>query len=253
MRSALGFLTVVGGAAPPDRRAPAWFGPVGALVGLVVGAVWWGAGEAWPPLVAAALAVAADAVLTGMLHLDGLADAADGLLPPLDRARRLTVMATPDVGAFGVVAVVVVVVVEVAALASLDPDPLLIVGLWTAARAAMAVALARVPYARASRPTAAQGRAGDGGDPGGWGAAVGFAGAGSGPAIVALVGGCTAVAFAVDAGRGPGVITAAAALAGFAAVVALGWRRLGGYTGDVLGAAGVVAQTVGLLVAAARW
>jgi adenosylcobinamide-GDP ribazoletransferase len=215
-----------------------------------VGAVWWGAGEAWPPLVAAALAVAADAVLTGMLHLDGLADAADGLLPPLDRARRLTVMATPDVGAFGVVAVVVVVVVEVAALASLDPDPLLIVGLWTAARAAMAVALARVPYARASRPTAAQDRAGDGGV---GGAAIGFAGAGSGPAVVALVGGCTAVAFAVDAGRGPGVITAAAALAGFAAVVALGWRRLGGYTGDVLGAAGVVAQTVGLLVAAARW
>jgi cobalamin synthase len=61
------------------------------------------------------------------------------------------------------------------------------------------------------------------------------------------------VALAVDAGRGPGVITAAAALAGFAAVVALGWRRLGGHTGDVLGAAGVVAQTVGLLVAAARW
>jgi adenosylcobinamide-GDP ribazoletransferase len=159
-------------------------------------------------------------------------------------------MATPDVGAFGVVAVVVVVVVEVAALASLDPDPLLIVGLWTAARAAMAVALARVPYARASRPTAAQDRAGDGGV---GGAAIGFAGAGSGPAVVALVGGCAAVAFAVDAGRGPGVITAGAALAGFAAVVALGWRRLGGYTGDVLGAAGVVAQTVGLLVAAARW
>ena len=250
MRSALGFLTVVGGAAPPDRRAPAWFGPVGALVGLAVGAVWWGAGEAWPPLVAAALAVAADAVLTGMLHLDGLADAADGLLPPLDRARRLTVMATPDVGAFGVVAVVVVVVVQVAALASLDPDPLLIVGLWTAARAAMAVALALVPYARASHPTGIEGGGGDGGD---GGAATGFAGGGTGPAVVALVGGCSAVALAVDAGRGPGVITAAAALAGFAAVVALGWRRLGGYTGDVLGAAGVVAQTVGLLVAAARW
>ena len=249
MRSALGFLTVVGGAAPPDRRAPAWFGPVGALVGLAVGSVWWGAGEAWPPLVAAGLAVAADAVLTGMLHLDGLADAADGLLPPLDRARRLAVMATPDVGAFGVVAVVVVVVVQVAALASLDPDPLLIVGLWTAARAAMAVALARVPYARASRPNRAEARAGDGGD----GGAIGFAGGGAGPSIVALVGGCSAVALAVDAGWGPGVITAAAALGGFAAVIALGWRRLGGYTGDVLGAAGVVAQTVGLLVAAARW
>ena len=44
MRSALGFLTVVGGAAPPDRRAPAWFGPVGAALGLAVGGAWWVAG-----------------------------------------------------------------------------------------------------------------------------------------------------------------------------------------------------------------
>jgi adenosylcobinamide-GDP ribazoletransferase len=247
IRSALGFLTVVGGASPPDRRATAWFGPVGAVVGLAVGTVWWGAGEAWPPLVAAGLAVVADGVLTGMLHLDGLADSADGLLPPLDRARRLAVMAAPDVGAFGVVTVVLVLVVQVAALASLDPDPLLIVGLWTAARAAMAVALAHVPYARAGHSADVGGDGGDGG------AATGFAGGATGPAVVALLGGCTAVALAVDAGRGPGLVTAAAALAGFAAVVTLGWRRLGGYTGDVLGAAGVVAQTVGLLAAAARW
>ena len=89
MRSALGFLTVVGGAAPPDRRAPAWFGPVGAALGLAVGGAWWVAGELWPPLVAALVAVAVDAGLTGMLHFDGLADSADGLLPPLDRGRRL--------------------------------------------------------------------------------------------------------------------------------------------------------------------
>src|ERR687898_796490 len=111
MRSALGFLTVVAGAAPPDRRAPAWFGPVGAVLGLAVGGEWWGGGELWPPLIAAVLAVAVDAALTGMLHLDGLADSADGLLPPLDRGRRLAVMAAPDVGAFGVTVVVLVVVV----------------------------------------------------------------------------------------------------------------------------------------------
>ena len=50
-----------------------------------------------------------------------------------------------------------------------------------------------------------------------------------------------------------GVAAATALVAGFAAVVALAVRRLGGYTGDVLGAAGVVAETVGLVVAAARW
>jgi adenosylcobinamide-GDP ribazoletransferase len=51
----------------------------------------------------------------------------------------------------------------------------------------------------------------------------------------------------------PGLVTAAAAAAGFAGVIGLAVRRLGGYTGDVLGAAGVIAETVGLLVAAARW
>ncbi|HYZ97324.1 MAG TPA: adenosylcobinamide-GDP ribazoletransferase [Acidimicrobiales bacterium] len=241
MRSALGFLTVVGGAAPPDRRAPGWFGPVGAVIGLVVGGAWWAAGELWPPLVAAVLAVAVDAALTGMLHLDGLADTADGLLPPLDRQRRLAVMATPGVGAFGVVVVVLVVGLRVAALASLEPDPLLVAGLWAAVRAGMALALAWLPYAR----------------PGG-GAASGFAAPRGGarpaaPALVALAVAGATVVLAVDAGQGPGLAVVGGAIAAFGGVLALARRRLGGYTGDVLGAAGVVAETVGLLVAAARW
>jgi adenosylcobinamide-GDP ribazoletransferase len=236
MRSALGFLTVVGGAAPPDRRAPAWFGPVGAVLGLAVGLVWWAAGELWPPLIAAVLAVAVDAALTGMLHLDGLADSADGLLPPLDRERRLAVMAAPDVGAFGVTVVLLVVLVRVAALGALEPDPLVLAGLWTAARAAMALTLAWLPYARG---------------PGG--AASGFRDGSATPAVAALVVGCGVVVLTVDAGLAPGLAVAAGALVGFGGVVALGWRRLGGYTGDVLGAAGVVAETVGLLVAAGRW
>jgi len=59
----------------------------------------------WP--LAAALVLVADLALTGMLHVDGLADAADGLLPHhRDTARRLEVMAAPNVGAFGVAVVV---------------------------------------------------------------------------------------------------------------------------------------------------
>lgn len=236
MRSALGFLTVVGGAAPPNRRAPAWFGPVGAALGLAVGGVWWVAGELWPPLVAALLAVTVDAALTGMLHFDGLADSADGLLPPLERGRRLEVMATPGVGAFGGMVVTLVVLARVAALAALAPDPLLVAGLWTASRASMAVALASLPYARV-----------------GGGAASGFRAGPTTPALAALALGCALVAWAFDGGWGPGVLVAAGSLAGFGAVMTLAWRRLGGYTGDVLGAAGLVAETVGLLVAAARW
>jgi adenosylcobinamide-GDP ribazoletransferase len=234
MRSALAFLTVVGGAAPPDRRAAAWFGAVGAFVGLAVGGAWWAAGELWPPLVAAVLAVAVDAWLTGMLHLDGLADSADGLLPPVPAAQRLAIMAAPDVGSFGVVALVVVLAARLAGFASQAPDVLLVVGLWAAARAGMAVTMAVVPYAR----------------PGG--AAEGFAPATPSPGALLTL--AAAVVAVVIAAPGPaGMVTALAATVGFMAVVGLAWRRLGGYTGDVLGAASVVAETVGILVAAAKW
>jgi adenosylcobinamide-GDP ribazoletransferase len=233
MRAALGFLTVVGGAAPPDRGAPAWFGAVGALVGMAVGGTWWAAGELWPPLLAAVVAVTVDAVLTGFLHLDGLADSADGLLPPLDRERRLAVMSSPDVGAFGAAALVVVLLARVAALAAIGPDVVLVTGLWAAVRAAMALTMARVPYARPA------------------GTATGFAVPAAAPAAVTAALGLAAVV----AARGglAGVATGVAAAAALAAVVAFAVRRIGGYTGDVLGAAGVVGETVGLLVAAARW
>lgn len=234
MRSALAFLTAFGGAAPADRRAVPWFGVVGALVGLLVGAVWWGAGELWPPLVAATLAVVADAALTGMLHLDGLADSADGLLPPLTRERRLAVMSDPHAGVFAVVVVVLVLGLRVAALATLAPDPLLIAGLWGGARAAMGVTLAAVPYARAE---------------GGLASAFG----GTSAAVSLLVGGGALVLAAVAGGAPEGIAAVAGLVVGTAAVVALAARRLGGYTGDVLGAAGIVGETCGLLLAAARW
>jgi adenosylcobinamide-GDP ribazoletransferase len=129
------------------------------------------------------------------------------------------------------------VVTRVAALAALDPDPLLVAGLWAATRAAMALTLGLVPYARAVTG----------------GAAAGFAGGPAAPALLTLAAGLAVVVATTAAGVGPGLATAAAAAAGFAAVVAGAVRRLGGYTGDVLGAAGLVAETVGLLVAAARW
>lgn len=243
MRGALAFLTVVGGAAVPDRRAPAWFAPVGGAVGLLVGTVWWGAGEAWSPLVAAVVAVTADAALTGALHLDGLADTADGLLPPLGRGRRLEIMSAPDVGAFGVAALVLTLALRVAALASLAPDPLLVAGLWAAARAGMALTLARVPYARAGGLAAGfGGGAGPGGAPGTTRPAPAVAGALTGGGLVV-----------VAAGWLPGTAATLGLALAFAGVVALARRRLGGFTGDVLGAAGVVGETVGLVVAAARW
>jgi adenosylcobinamide-GDP ribazoletransferase len=223
----LAFLTPlpVGRDTAPSAGTLAWFPVAGALVGLAVGAAWWAAGEAFPPLVAAAVAVAADAALTGALHLDGLADSADGLLPHLDSTeRRRAVMAAPDVGAFGVAAVACALLLRVAALASLAPDAWLVAAHRAASRSCMAVALAGVCYVG-----------------GGLGAA--FAGAPVWPG--------DAGALAAAAHGSGGVVAVAALVVAAGAVVALAHRRLGGVTGDILGAAGVVGETVALVVATA--
>ena len=239
MRRALAFLTPLGGAAPPTPGALGWFPVVGAALGLALGGVWWAASELWPPLVAAAVVVAADLALTGLLHLDGLVDAADGLLPHLDRERRLEVMADPRAGSFGVATAIAVLVLRWSALAGLRPRPLLLAGLWCASRSMMAAVARSVPYARPSGLASAFLPEG------------GSRGVGLGVSAAAgLVGGV----LLAGVGTGWGGVAAVAAVVGAAAaVVGLARRRLGGFTGDVLGAAGVVGETAGLLVAAARW
>jgi adenosylcobinamide-GDP ribazoletransferase len=257
LRAALGFLTVLPGTATPTPTARRWFPAVGALVGLCVGATWWVTDAWWPPLVAAALTIAADLAITGMLHVDGLADSADGLLPHAPRERRLEIMADPGVGTFGLAAVGAVLLARFAAIASMPVAPGLVVGLWIASRAVVTAAPDHLRYAR----------------PGG--AATMFVSDGSPPnplvapglisgnprdqrsvvsatviALAALA--IAAVVAAIDRGAGGGVAVVAC-VCGAIAVLALAARRLGGFTGDVLGAAIVLGETVGLVVAAARW
>ncbi len=69
----------------------------------------------------------------------------------------------------------------------------------------------------------------------------------------AVVGTVLAVGMAVLGRGGHGLAAVGAAWVAMAGVMALAQRRIGGFTGDVLGAAGVVGETVGLLVLAARW
>ena len=234
MRAALAFLTPlpVGAARVPDRDTLVWFPLIGALIGLGVAGAWWAAAEVFPPLVAAAVAVAVDVVLTGALHLDGLADSADGLLAHhRDAERRREVMAAPDVGAFGVAAVVLVLLLRWAALASLVPDGWLLLVLWAASRSVMVLALALVRYVG-----------------GGLGATMA-----GGPVWMGVQGSVgAAVVAGVSLGAG-GVAAVVGCVVAATAVVLLGRRRLGGVTGDVLGAAGVLGETVGLVVATASW
>ena len=239
LRGAVAFLTPVGGAAAPTPGALVWFPAVGAVTGAGVGAVWWLAARVWPAAVAAGLAVVADLALTGLLHFDGLADAADGLLPPLSLDQRLRVMAAPDVGAFGVAACVAALILRTAAFGSMRPSILLVAGLWAASRTAMAVTTMAMPYARAEGGLASAFRPGV---------------ASSSHLVLVLAVGVVG-SLVLTAGWRPAVGPAAVlGLAlGTGLVLALAWRRLGGFTGDVLGAAGVVGETFGLIVACARW
>jgi adenosylcobinamide-GDP ribazoletransferase len=238
MRRALSFLTVLGRAAEPNQRTLSWFPLVGVAVGAVVGAAWWVAGRVWPAAVAAVVAVAVDAAVTGCLHLDGLADAADGLLPAVDRERRLEIMADPRVGAFGAVALVLVLSLRTAALAVTVARPLVVVGLWCGSRTMMAVVARSLPSARADGGTAS--------------AFVGNRRSAVERFGVAAYGMGLAFAFAAVGAGGRGVVVMGVEVLAMVAVVWFAVRRLGGYTGDVLGAMGVIGETVGLLVLAAR-
>src|SRR5439155_705216 len=73
------------------------------------------------PLLGAAAAVAALCLLTGAIHLDGLADSADGLLGRGDVAHRLEVMRDPRLGSYGVTAIAAVLLLDVAAISSMSP------------------------------------------------------------------------------------------------------------------------------------
>lgn len=231
MLSAVAFLSVIGRSSPPTGRTFRWFPVAGALIGGIVALVWWGTQEVWTVPVAAALAIAADLAITGLLHVDGLADSVDGLLPHLDRERRLEVMRLPDVGAFALGVVPCVLLLRWVSLASGGVSPWSIVAIWCTSRTLVAAAPSFVPYARSG------------------GLATSFLGTSNRWVLVAIL---PAAAVLVAAQGAVGVAAAFACIATVVAVVALANHRLGGFTGDVLGASIVLSETTALLALAAR-
>jgi adenosylcobinamide-GDP ribazoletransferase len=191
-------------------------------------------------LLAAALAVAAAAAVTRALHLDGLADLADGLGSGRPAAEALAIMKRSDIGPFGVVTLLLTLLIQVAALAS-APHPAL--------AALVASVTGRLALAWACRTGVPSAR------PGGLGALV----AGTVPTRAALAAtaafraAATAAGLAVG-GFGGALHGAAAVAAGLAAALLTlrrAVRRLGGVTGDVFGALVEVAATAALIAFAA--
>ena len=243
LRMAVTLLTAVplpGLAGPnaPDRRTAAaamYWAPV---VGLVLGAVAAGvllacrAGHSGA-LLGAVLAVAVLAALSRGLHLDGLADLADGLGSRRPAAQALDIMKRSDIGPFGVVTIVLTLLVQVTALARADAighGPVAITVAAVSARLAITVACRRnMPSAR----------------PDGLGALVAD--------TVAPVGAAALVLAALAGAAAFGLIYAAAIAFGLAVSLALTelcLRRLGGITGDVLGAIAEITTAACLLTTA---
>jgi adenosylcobinamide-GDP ribazoletransferase len=207
-------------------EALGWYPAIGLLIGLVLMLVdRYVLSELWSPLPAAALLVALLALASGGLHLDGVADTADGLALQGDRAERLTVMSEGNTGPAGVMALLLVLLIEFAAIASLHEEV-------RSAALLLGPALGRwavVPMALTFRPARPAGL-GHAIHEGLWPVAVPLATAVGGVAAVALFG----------AG---GLVLVLLAAAAAIVVGALAARMLDGVTGDIYGA-GIEVSTV---------
>lgn len=224
----------------PNHRgtgaASAWAWP---LVGAVLGAM--GAGLAWgalwlgiTPGVTAALVLALGAMLTGGLHEDGLSDSADGLFGGWTRERRLEIMKDSRVGSYGVLALVLVTLARWSALTALMVQGGYWPGLIAAgalSRAPMALLMSLLPNARGEGLSHATGRPSP---------ATALTGLALAILICAVLTGWSAVPMAF----------ATIGVALWLAFTAL--RRIGGQTGDILGATQQLAEVACLSVLSAR-
>lgn len=214
-------------------RAAPWFPLIGLGIGLVVALTARILDVIFPPLLGALLTVTMWKLLTGGLHLDGLSDCLDGLVGR-DPAERLRIMHDSRIGAFGVIGLILFLLLEVAAVAELSPS-----ARWWTLLAAPALARALPPLVAWIFPAAS---------PSGQGAT--FHAGLTRTGVLGTVVLAAAIAMALLGGAGLVVSALIAVLA-----LALGWffaRRLGGISGDVLGAVIEIAE-LGILLTVVAW
>lgn len=224
-------------AAQARGGAAAWTWPVvGACVGLA-GAVAGGLGL-WlglPVSLAAVVVLLAQVMLTGAMHEDGLADSADGLWGGQTRDRRLEIMKDSRTGAYGVIALVLALLMRWAGVVALMQAG----GLWggliavgALSRLPMIAIMSLMPAARAGGLSRSVGRPGR---------ATFWLGIAIGLGLAALFAGPASLMLAL--------VTAGAALA----VGLIARAKIGGQTGDILGASQQVAEIAALAALASLW
>jgi adenosylcobinamide-GDP ribazoletransferase len=218
---------IVGGRLPSDLADSVWAFPVvGAAVGGIGGAVYWLCAHfGMPSALAAVWTLAAQILATGALHEDGLADTADGFGGGRTRARKLEIMRDSRIGTFGALALLLALAARgtsIAALASPGRVAAALVASGALGRGAIVVLVVLLPPARAD------------------GLAAGLRERSARRSAVGLaLAGAVALAL-LPFGAALPVIGVALAMA-----LALAWtarRQIGGYTGDVFGAASVATE-----------
>jgi adenosylcobinamide-GDP ribazoletransferase len=231
--AALAFLTVVpvparwaGDASGAPRRMLWWWGVAGVLIGGLAAGVVWLATWRLPWVACSAIGVVTLIGLSGGLHLDGFVDTCDGLGSRAPRARALAIMKDSHAGAFGVIGAISLVLVKFGLVAGLGAHW----GVAAIGAAPVVGRLVQVWVLRGSRYARPEG---------GLGSAFFSAASNRHMVVAALFAAGTAYAWLNLAGL--------AALAGSFAVTALGAvgvaRRLGGHTGDTVGALSEIAET----------
>lgn len=234
-RTAWIFLTRVPLGDDPDpdiARAVPWLPIIGAVIGTIAGGLFAGASELLPGMPAAALAVTGAALVTGAFHHDGLADMADAFGGGWDKEQRLRILKDSRHGTYGVMALVCIVLVQVSSLATLGPAQgfAALVGAHALGRAGAVALLGIAPAAT------------------GDGLGSEFADSVTARAVaVGVLGGVLIGAAALGLWL---PLAAAAVGVGVLACGVLAWRKIGGVSGDVLGAAEQIGETAVLLVAA---
>ena len=213
----------VGHSAEGLNRSARYFPAIGIVVGALSAAVFALAASVWPTSIAVLLALGASAWITGAFHEDGLCDAADGLGGGFTRERAMEIMKDSRAGSYGVIALTLVTLGRFAALSALPPSwvPAALIAGHTLSRFASTALIAVLDYARdetgKAKPLATRL------DRAGLALAAAFALAAALPLVVLT---------------GWSQLLLAAALAASVTIwlARLFVRRLGGYTGDCLGA-----------------